>query len=361
MRIETVDLVALRLPLTRPWETAHGFMDHRDVLLVHLRGDEGEGWGECGAFAEPSYSPEFVAGAQLALRDHLVPLLLDRDVTSASLDVALSPVIGHRMAKAALEMAVLDCELRVAGRSFAEHLGVARTHVDAGVAVGFVGSPAELCDRVAMHVDAGYRRVKLKVAPGHDLEYVAAVRDQFPALTLQVDANGAYDLDDLEPLSRLDEFGLALIEQPLDADDLLGHAVVADRLATPICLDEPLVSLAAVEVAVQVGACEVVNLKAARVGGYREARRIHDWCLERQMPLWCGGMLETGVGRAPNVALAALDGFTLTGDLAASSRFYPDDVVVDPIEVVDGRIEVPRRPGMGAEVDPAAIERFRIA
>lgn len=360
MRIESVDLVPLRLPLTRPWETAHGFMAEREVLLVHLRSDEGEGWGECSAFAHPSYSSEFVAGAHLALRDHVVPLLSDVDVTSASLAVAVSSVVGHRMAKAAIEMAMLDCELRAAGRSFAEHLGVTRTHVDAGVAVGFVGSPAELCDRVAMHVEAGYRRVKLKVAPGRDIEYVAAVRDQFPALALQVDANGAYDLDDLDPLARLDEFGLALIEQPLDADDLLGHVAVAERLATPICLDEPLVSLAAVEAAVALGACEVVNLKAARVGGYREARRIHDWCAGRSMPLWFGGMLETGVGRAPNVAFAALDGFTLTGDLAASARFYPDDVVAEPIEVVDGRIEVPRRPGLGFEVDLDAIRRFRI-
>lgn len=362
MRIETVELLPLRLPLRTPWHTAGGVMPERDVLLVHVRTDGGEGWGECAAFATPFYSPEFVASAQIVLRDRLAPLLMAvGEVSAATVGAHLSPIVGHRMAKSALEMAVLDAELRAAGRSFASYLGVTRDCVDAGIAIGLAESPAELCDTVAGYAALGYHRVKLKVEPGRDLAHVAAVREQFPALSLQVDANGAYHRDDADHLAALDDLALTLIEQPLAADDLVGHALLADRLRTPICLDEPLVSLAATETAVALGACEVVNLKPGRVGGYLEARRIHDWCVDRGIPLWCGGMLETGLGRAANVALAALDGFTVTGDLSPGARFYEHDVVVDPITMDGGTLAVPDGPGFGVEVDRDAVERFRIS
>ena len=361
MRIESIEVIAVRLPLRSPWHTSAGTMNGREVLLVRLRSDIGEGWGECAAFAEPGYSAEFVASARLVLRDHLVPrLLAATDVTSDRAAALMAPVNGHRMAKSALEMAMLDAELRAAGTSFASFLGVERTHVDAGVAIGFTGSPAELCDRVGAFVDEGYRRVKLKVAPGRDVAHLAAVRERFPALALQVDANGAYARADLDHLVTFDEFGLLLVEQPFDEDDLVGHARLAERLATPVCLDEPIVSVDTAQTAVTLGACDVVNLKPGRVGGYLEARRIHDWCVERSVPVWCGGMLETGLARAANVALAALPGFTLPGDLSASARFYDTDVVTEPIVVEHGSIAVPNGVGFGVEIDPDVIARFRL-
>lgn len=361
MRIESIEVIAVRLPLRSPWHTSAGTLNGRDVLLVRLRSDIGEGWGECAAFAEPGYSAEFVASARLVLRDHLIPrLLAPTDVSSKGAAAVMAPVNGHRMAKSSLEMAMLDAELRAAGTSFAEYLGVTRSHVDAGVAIGFANSPAELCDRVAAYVEQGYRRAKLKIAPGRDLSYVAAVRDQFPALALQVDANGAYDRNAVDHLAALDEFGLLLIEQPFDEDDLVGHARLAERLTTPVCLDEPIVSVDTTQTAVALGACDVVNLKPGRVGGYLEARRIHDWCEERSIPVWCGGMLETGLGRAANVAFAALPGFTLPGDLSASARFYGTDLVTEPIVVEHGSIAVPTGVGFGVEIDPEVIARFRV-
>lgn len=361
MRIEAIEVIALRLPLRSPWHTSAGTLNGREVLLVHLRSDIGDGWGECAAFAEPGYSAEFVASARLVLRDHLIPrLIAPTGIRAAEAAKIMAPVNGHRMAKSALEMAMLDVELRAAGVSFADMLGVKRTTVDAGVAIGFAGSPADLCDRVAAYVDAGYRRAKLKIAPGRDVEYVAAVRDSFPALALQVDANGAYEPSDIEHLARLDEFALLLIEQPFGEDDLVGHARLAERMRTPVCLDEPIVSLETTETAVALGACDVVNVKAGRVGGYLAARDIHDWCQARSIPMWCGGMLETGLGRAANVALAALDGFTLPGDLSASARFYDTDIVTEPIVVEHGSIAVPTGSGFGVELDADVIARFRI-
>lgn len=361
MRIEAIEVIAVRLPLRSPWHTSAGTLNGREVLLVHLRSDIGEGWGECAAFAEPGYSSEFVASARLVMVDHLVPrLLAPTDISSEGAAAVMAPVIGHRMAKSALEMAMIDAELRSTDTPFAKFLGAERTHVDAGVAIGFAGSPVELCDRVAAYVEEGYRRVKLKITPGRDLAYVAAVRDRFPALALQVDANGAYDRDALDHLVALDDFGLLLVEQPFDEDDLVGHARLAERLTTPVCLDEPIVSVDTVRTAVTLGACDVVNLKPGRVGGYLEARRIHDWCVERRVPQWVGGMLEMGLGRAANVALAALPGFTLPGDLSASARFYDTDIVAEPTVVERGSIAVPTGAGFGVDLDLDAINRFRV-
>jgi len=361
VHIEAIDLFHLSLPLRSPWRAGGGHLADREVLLVRLRSNLGEGWGECAAFAMPFYSTEYIGSARRTIEEFLAPRLVGAiGVDSASVPGMLAPITGHRMAKSALEMAVLDCELRAAGKSFADYLGATRDRVDAGVAIGIAGSVGDLCDAVAARVDEGYRRVKLKIERKRDVIPVTAVREQFPALALQVDANGAYTLDDLDHLSRLDSLGLLLIEQPLHEDDLLGHARAAERLATPICLDESLVSVRATETAVTIGACEVVNLKPGRVGGYLEAKRIHDWCLERSVPMWCGGMLETGLGRAANVALAALPGFTLPGDLSASERFYQHDIVTEPITLQDGTIAVPTGPGMGVDMDIEAIERFRL-
>jgi len=264
------------------------------------------------------------------------------------------------MARATVEMAVLDAELRAAGESFAQRFGATRRAVDSGVSVGFAADVDALLAEVGGYVDAGYRRVKLKIEPGRDVELVRAVRSQHPDLPLQVDANGAYSPDDAGHLAQLDAFDLLLLEQPLAADDLAGHAELARRLVTPICLDESLTSLVATATAIDVGACEVVNLKPGRVGGYHEALRIHDLCVERGVPLWLGGMLETAVARTANLQLAALPGFTLPPDLSASDRYFPEDVGSPLVLDGDGRLAVPTGPGLAAAPDPDAVDRFVI-
>jgi O-succinylbenzoate synthase len=352
VRVTGVELRRVRLPLVSPFRTAGGDHAVREAVLVKVEAPEAEGWGECAALAEPTYSPEYVDGAHAVMRDHLVPRLL----AGASLD----EVSGHRMAKAALRMALLDAELRLAGRSLAHHLGATRATVPAGVAVGLCASVGELVDAVAGYVEQGYVRVKLKVRPGWDVEPVAAVRERFPDLPLQVDANSSYFLADLEHLRGLDDFGLLMIEQPLAEDDLLGHARLAEALRTPICLDESIVSVASAMTALELGACSIVNVKPGRVGGLDEAKRIHDLCVERGAPVWCGGMLETGIGRAANLALAALPGFTLPGDLSASSRYYERDLTA-PFVLEDGHIRVPTGPGIGATPDSAALAEATVS
>ncbi|MGH9086016.1 MAG: o-succinylbenzoate synthase [Acidimicrobiales bacterium] len=366
MELLEVELRRLRMPLVTPFRTSKGTQQERDVLLVRVRTAEAEGWGECVAGPVPDYTSEHVAGAEQVLRDHLVPAVLAaREVEADGVGEILAWVQGHRMAKASLEAAVLDAELRVAGESLSARLGGTREAVDAGVAVGITGSVAELLDSVGGYLDEGYRRVKLKVEPGWDVEPVRAVRERFgDAVQLQVDGNAAYRLDDSPTLAALDPFDLLLVEQPLPADDLVGHAELSRRMATPICLDESIRSVGDATTAIALGACSIVNIKPGRVGGLLEARRLHDLCHGRGVPVWCGGMLETGIGRAANVALASLPGFTLPGDLSASGRYFRQDLT-PPFVVEDGRLRVPVGPGIGVEplmdvVDEltTSVERF---
>lgn len=323
----------MTLPLVEPFVTARGAERARHLVVVRVLGD-GEGWGECSALAAPTYTEEWADGAALVLRDELAPRLLEGGLA------ALGAVVGHPMAKASLEMAVLDAELRAAGRSLAQHLGATRARVPSGIALGLGASLDDLDAAVA----AGYQRVKLKVAPGHE-GAVRAARSAHPELPLQVDANGAY-AGDPSGLTAIDDLGLLLIEQPLATDDLLGHAELARTLRTPLCLDESITSVRSLDLALAVGACRSVNLKPGRVGGFVAARAVHDRCSGAGIDLWCGGMLESGLGRAANVALAALPGFTLPGDLSPSSRWYEEDLT-DPVEMVDGHLDVPVLPGIG--------------
>lgn len=362
MRLTAVELRRVRLAHVEPIRSARGVETVRDALLVRVYGPDTEGWGECVAMAEPGYTEEYVDGAHEVLRRWLAPAALAAgDVDGPSLAEIFGLVAGHRMAKAALELAVLDADLRAAHRSLASHLGATRDRVEAGVAVGIHGSVPELIAAVARFVDLGYRRVKLKIRPGWDAEPVRAVRTEFGAgLAVQVDANGAYDSNTAERLHPLDDLGLVLIEQPLTADDLLGHAALARRLRTPIGLDESLTSLAAVATALELGACSVVNVKPGRVGGFLEARRIHDHCLARGIPAWCGGMMETGIGRAAALALAALPGFTLPPDLSASDRYYVPDIT-EPFVLTDGCLRVPDGPGIGVGPDPDVLRTATVA
>jgi O-succinylbenzoate synthase len=356
MKLEAVELRRVRLSLVAPFETSFGVQTERDVLLTKAITSDGEGLGECVAGEEPTYSSEYVEAAQHVLIHHLLPRLLDKARLTA-LDVAelLRPVHGHHMAKAAIEMAVLDAELRVRGESFARYFGATRSAVDCGVSVGIHPSIPALLKTVGGYLDQGYRRIKLKIKPGWDVEPVRAVRERFGDVPLQVDANTAYSLADAAQLAQLDVFDLLLIEQPLPEEQVLAHAELAKLVGTPICLDESITSAQAAEDAIELGACRIINIKPGRVGGYLEARRIHDLCAARGVPVWMGGMLETGIGRAGNVAMAAMPNFTLPGDTSASDRYYHRDIT-EPFVLREGRLDVPAGPGLGVEVDEEFLE-----
>jgi o-succinylbenzoate synthase len=370
VRVSRVELRRIAMPLVKPFRTSFGVEADRDILIVHVEAElDGEmvhGWGECVALGEPTYSAEYVDGAQHVMVQHLLPRLAAGAVTgidAADVSRVLEPVHGHPMAKGAIEAAVLDAQLRAAGMSFADLLGTATDadgqprRIPSGVSVGIHDSVDELLGTVHGYIDDGYVRIKLKIEPGSDIEHVAAVRDLIgPDVPLQVDANTAYRRTDGQHLARLDDFDMLLIEQPLPEEDIIGHARLAEEVETPICLDESLVSAAGTADAIELGACEIANIKPGRVGGYLEAIRIHDLCLALDVPVWCGGMVETGIGRAANAALAALPGFTLPGDISASTRFYAQDIVTDPITVVDGHVTVPTTPGMGFDIDRDFLE-----
>ena len=355
MKLEAVELRRAHMPFVAPFRTSSGTQTARDVLLLRAITGQGAGWGECVALDEPVYSPEYVDGCEHVLRQHLLPRLFAApDLSSARVADVLRPVRGHRMAKAAIEMALLDAELRALGESLAQHLGAVREVVDCGVSVGIQENVPMLLEVVEGYLTAGYRRIKLKIEPGLDIELVRAVRETFGDILLQVDANAAYTLADARHLSRLDEFDLLLIEQPFPEDHLRAHAELAAQLTTPICLDESIVSAQSAADAIALGACGIVNVKAGRVGGYLEARRVHDVCQAHGVAVWCGGMMETGLGRAANLALAALPGFTLPGDISASGRYYHQDIT-QPFVMEEGRLRVPAGPGLGVDVDEAAL------
>lgn len=359
--LRSVELRMLRIPLVSPFTTSFGTEDVREVIIVRAETTEGVGWGEVVTQAAPLYSSEYTQGAWDVLTRFLIPAVLERGtVAPHEVAPALAPIVGHRMAKAGLELAILDAALRAEGRSLASHLGAVRDRVPSGVSVGIQRDPGALVDTVRGYLDEGYARIKIKIKPGRDLADTAAVREAFPAIPLQVDANSAYTLADADTLSALDAFDLLLIEQPLQEDDLVDHAALARRLRTPVCLDESIVSLKAAADALALGAASVVNIKAGRVGGYLEAVAIHDLCRGAGVPVWCGGMLETGIGRAANAALAALPGFTLPGDVSAASRFYARDIVTEPAVLDDGHVRVPTGPGLGVDIDPDALEEYTV-
>ena len=351
LTLQAVELRRIRLLLVAPFETSFGVQTERDVLLLKVITSAGEGWGECVAGEEPTYSSEYVDGAQHVLIHHLLPRLSGPERIQAE-DVGrlLRPVHGHQMAKAAIEMAILDAQLRARGESFGRYFGAVRSAVDCGVSVGIHPSIPALLKTVSEYLDQGYRRIKLKIKPGWDVEPVRAIRERFGAVPLQVDANTAYSIAQAAHLAELDAFDLLLIEQPLPEEQVLAHAELAQTVRTPICLDESITSAQSASDAIQLGACRIINIKPGRVGGYLEARRIHDLCEERGVPVWMGGMLETGIGRAGNVAMAAMTNFTLPGDTSASDRYYRRDIT-QPFVLNDGRLNVPSGPGLGVEID----------
>ena len=362
MKLSEVELRRLTLPLVSPFRTSFGTQTERDVLVVKVTSPESEGWAECSALEDPVYSPEYVQGAAEMMTRYLIPALRDSgDVRAETVGPVLAFVKGNRMAKAALETAILDAELKARGQSLGSYLGATKERVPAGVSVGIMDSIPQLLDAVEKYLEQGYLRIKLKIEPGWDVEPVKAVRERFgDDLLLQVDANTAYELADAPHLARLDPFNLLLIEQPLDEEDLVQHAELSKRIRTPVCLDESIVSAKVAADAVKLGACAVVNVKPARVGGYLESRRIHDVCHAAGIPVWCGGMLETGIGRAANVALAALPGFTLPGDTSASDRYYKTDIT-EPFVLQDGHLPVPTAPGIGVTPIPDLLDAVTVS
>jgi o-succinylbenzoate synthase len=362
VKIERIELVHIRLPLVGEFRTSFGSASERDTFLLRVVTDGAEGWAEFAGDPDPLYCEEFAAGAELVIRYQLIPRIMEiSNLTAAQVGPAAAGVKGNPLAKAVLETAILDAELRSYHMSFATYLGAVRDQVPAGVSVGIMDTIPELLGAVAGYLAEGYVRIKLKIQPGWDLEPVRAVRQEFgDDLLLQADANAAYSLTDAEHLRRLDEFRLLLLEQPLAEDDLHHHAELATKLTTPICLDESIRSARDAAAAIALRACRVVNIKPARVGGYLEARRIHDICAASGIPVWCGGMLETGVGRAANLALAALPGFVLPGDVSASSRYYSEDLTL-PFRLEHGHMRVPTGPGTGVEVLIGALARHTVA
>ena len=352
MKLQEIELSTIHLPLVRPFRTSFGTQTSREVLMVKVTNENGTiGWAECVAMSEPLYSPEYVIGCLDLMKRFLIPALRAKDsITAEDVPVVLKPFLGGQMAKAALETAILDAQLKDQGISLAKYLGATKTKVECGVSVGIANNLDALVEEVKSYVDAGYRRIKLKIEPGWDYEAVKTIRNLYPEIPLQVDANQAYSRNDGKLLAKLDEFNLLLIEQPLDEHDILGHALLAKEVKTPICLDESIISLQSAEDALALKATTVINIKPGRVGGYIESKKIHDLCVKNNIPVWCGGMLETGIGRAANLALAALPGFTLPGDTSASARYFKQDIT-EPFVMDDGYLTVPTGPGIGIEPD----------
>ena len=352
MKLQEIELSTIHLPLVRPFRTSFGTQTSREVLMVKVTNETGTvGWAECVAMSEPLYSPEYVAGCLDLMKRFLIPALRDQSsITAEDVPIVLKPFLAGQMAKAALETAILDAQLRDQNISLAKYLGATKSKVECGVSVGIANNLEALVEEVKSYVDAGYRRIKLKIEPGWDYEAVKTIRNLYPDIPLQVDANQAYSRADGKLLAKLDEFNLLLIEQPLDEHDILGHALLAKEVKTPICLDESIISLQAAEDSLALKATTIINIKPGRVGGYIESKKIHDLCVKNNIPVWCGGMLETGIGRAANLALAALPGFTLPGDTSASARYFKQDITT-PFVMDDGYLTVPTGPGIGIEPD----------
>lgn len=359
MRLDRVEVRQLSLPLRHPFETSFGRTTRKEFLLVVAESEGVPGYGECVADADPFYLPETNATAFHVLKDFLVPIALRLEIGHPrELLPAFSRVRGHNMAKAALEMAVWDLEARRRGVPLHRLLGGRGGTIASGVSIGLQADEAALLGKVDAEVAAGYRRIKIKIKPGRDVGLVEAVRGRYPELPLMVDANSAYTLADAPLLRRLDGFGLMMVEQPLAWDDIVDHAALQRQLATPVCLDESIHSAADARHAAELGACRIVNIKAGRVGGFAGSLAVHDACRERGIPVWCGGMLESGIGRLANVHLQTLPGFSLPGDTSASSRYFEEDLVEPPVVVSpEGTIAVPEGAGLGHEVVWPRVER----
>jgi O-succinylbenzoate synthase len=360
--LESVELREIHLPLVECFETSLGCTDVRRIILLTVRSGDTSGYGECTAEEEPLYNGETTDTAWHILSDFIIPRLLGRELAHPS-DAAgiLAPIRNHRMAKGAIETALWDFEARRQQVPLAGLLGGSRDCIACGVSIGIQATIPELLAKVRKEVAAGYQRIKIKIKPGWEVEPIRAIRNEFPELPLMVDANSAFGLVDMPLFRTLDQFGLMMIEQPLAHDDIVDHAVLQREIETPICLDESICSAEDARKAVEMQSCRIINVKLGRVGGFTEAKKINDYCRSQGVPLWCGGMLESGVGRAHNIAMSSLSGFTLPGDVSASQRYYAVDTILPPVTVSsEGTIPVPTSPGIGFDLNHDRIEEATV-
>ena len=363
MKISTITLAHLRMPLLGHFETSFGRIDERECILITIQSDGLTGYGECAADRDPGYSYETTGTAWHILKDFISPLLLGQDVKDAAdFQRRVAGIRGHPMAKAGVEMALWDLAGKRQGRSLRDLFGGTSEKVDVGVSVGLQESPQRLVQVVEQYLSDGYRRIKIKIKPGRDIDDARAVRQAYPEIRLQVDANSAYTLETSAVLRALDDLRLLLIEQPLSEDDIWDHRKLQREFRTPICLDESIVSPRHARYALEMEACRVINIKPGRVGGLSQGIAIHDLCRQAGMPVWCGGMLETNVGRAANLALASLPGFSLPGDISASARYYAHDITHETFSLnSDSTITVPSGPGLGVTLDETALKKVTVA
>ena len=363
MRLDKITLRHIKMPMKAPFTTSFGTIDEKELLLIEAKDESGViGWGETVAFVAPWYTEETLKTTWHMLKDFLIPILLHKEIGHPDEVTSLfAPIRRNCMAKASIEGAVWDIYAQQTKQSLARSLGGQRQRIEVGVSVGIQASTAQLIEVIQSHIEKGYKRVKVKIKPGYDVEVVRAIRSVLPDLPLMVDANSAYTLNDIAILQQLDDYKLLMIEQPLATDDIVDHATLQKKIKTPICLDESITSFEDARKAIELGSCGVINIKIGRVGGLTEAKRIHDLCKENHIPVWCGGMLEAGIGRAHNIALTSLSNFILPGDTAGSSHYWYEDIIVPEVIVKDGYIDVPQEIGIGYTPNMAVIEKLTIS
>ena len=362
MKIEKIELRHIKMELISPFTTSMGTEYDEEHIIVRVDADGVTGWGECVAQANPYYSYETVQTAWHILQDFLIPSILRKNILSIDEAIkAFSNVRGHRMAKAGLEAALWDVSAKSKNISLSKILGGTRKKIDVGVSIGIQNSEQELIKKVSGYLNEGYRRIKIKISPGKDIKFIKALRKGFPIIPLQVDANSAYNLEDVKLFKEMDNYNLLLIEQPLGYEDIYDHSKLQREIKTPICLDESIHSLNDTQAAIELDSCKVINIKPGRVGGFTESKLIHDYCASKKIPVRCGGMLESGIGRAGNVALASLPNFTLPGDISASKRYFKEDIVeLEFVVNPDGTMDVPTKPGIGVEVNLKRLNKVTV-
>jgi len=362
MKIDRIELRHIKMELVFPFKTSMGTEYNEEHIIIKVKSNGITGWGECVAEATPFYSYETVQTAWHILQNFLIPSILGKNISNVDEAIkSYSKVRGHMMAKAGLEAALWDVLAKSKNISLSKMLGGTSRKIDVGVSIGIQNSESDLIKKVSGYLNEGYRRIKIKISPGNDIQFVKALRKEFPEILLQVDANSAYTLEDINIFKELDRYNLLLIEQPLGYEDIYEHSKLQREIKTPICLDESIHSLGDTRAAIELESCKVINIKPGRVGGFTESKLIHDYCASKNIPVWHGGMLESGIGRAGNVALASMPNFTLPGDISASKRYYKEEIV-EPEFVVnkDGTMDVPDKPGIGVEVNLKMLEKVTV-
>ncbi len=362
MKIEKIEIRHIKMKLISPFESANRIENFEEHIIIKVDSEGICGWGECVAQSNPSYTYETLKTAWHILTEFIIPQILNKNFKSLEEIISTWAWIrGHNMAKAGIEAALWDLFSKVENVSLSKYLEGNKNKIEVGVSIGIQSSNEKMLKTINEYLQEGYKRIKIKIKPGTDVEIVSEIRKEFPNILLQVDANSSYQLSDLEIFKKLDEFNLLMIEQPLAHDDIYQHSKLQKQIQTPICLDESITSLNDTTTAIELDACKIINIKPGRVGGFTESKKIHDYCLEKNIPVWHGGMLESGIGRAGNIALASLPNFMLPADISASKRYFEEDIIEQPFEISkDGTINVPDKPGIGVDVNLKNLEKVTV-